>query len=332
MSDFEIDANLDCLSDDVAELATNAEDAGFDGIWSHETSHDAFLPLPIVAEHTTELEFGTRIALAFTRSPMELAYKAWDLARYSDGRFILGLGTQVRAHNERRFSVEWSAPNPRLREVIESLRHIWDVFQNGSRLDYEGEHYSFSLMTDAFNPGPIDNPDIPIYIAGVNEHNIRTAGELCDGLCMHSFNTPSYTEDVILPLVEEGVERGDRSLSDVDLSAKPFVITGDTEEALEERREEVRRRIAFYGSTPSYKDVLDHHGWLDVGRELHALSKEQKWEEMGELITDEMLHAFAIEAPVEDLNGEIEKQYDGVADRVVVSDLDPDQWERLFDS
>lgn len=332
MSDFKIDVNLHCLSDETAELAEAAEDAGFDGIWSHETSHDAFLPLPIVANHSTDLEFGSRIALAFTRSPMVLAYAAWDLARYSDGRFILGLGTQVKAHNERRFSIDWEAPNPRLREVIESLRHIWDVFQNDSKLNYEGEYYSFSLMTDVFNPGPIEHPDIPIYIAAVSEHNIRLAGELCDGLCMHSFNTPSYTEEVIAPLVEEGAEKGGRDLSDVALSAKPFIITGRDEEEIETRRKEVRERIAFYGSTPSYKDVLSHHGWLDTGKELHALSKEQKWEEMGELITDEMLEAFAIEAPIEEITSEIEARYGGIADRVVVSGLDHEVWGDILDS
>lgn len=178
---------------------------------------------------------------------MALAYTAWDLARFSDGRFVLGLGTQVKGHNERRFSVDWDAPGPRLREVLESLRHIFDVFQGETRLDYEGEHYAFSLMTETFDPGPIDH-EVPIYIAGVNEYNIRLAGELCDGLAMHPFNTPAYTEDVIAPTVKEGADRSDRSREEVALSASPFVITGEKSEECKRSRAEVRQRIAFYGS------------------------------------------------------------------------------------
>lgn len=332
MTKLVYDVGIDRLSNDTAALATAAEDAGFGALWSHETGHDPFLPLPVAAEHTSELEVGTRIATAFTRSPMVLAYTAWDLACYSDGRFVLGLGTQVRAHNERRFSVEWTAPNPRLREVVESLRHIWDVFQNDAMLSYEGEHYSFSLMTDTFDPGPIDHPDVPIYIAGVNEQNIRLAGELCDGLCMHSFNSPSYTDEVILPLVQEGVEMGDRSRSDIALSASPFLITGEDEAEREQRRQEVRRRIAFYASTPSYKDILAHHGWVDIGRELHELSKDQRWDEMADLITDEMLATFAIEAPLDGIIDEIEARYGDLADRVLVRGVDPEHWSALFES
>lgn len=319
MSDLQIDAMLPSLSAGAIEAARRAENLGFDTVWTHETSHDAFLPIPVAAEHTDRVGLGTRIALAFTRSPMVLAYLSWDLARYSDGRFVLGLGTQVKGHNERRFSVDWTAPGPRLREVVESLRHIWDVFQGRrERLDYEGEHYSFSLMTEFFDPGPIDHPDIPIYIAGVNEYNIRLAGELCDGLAMHSFNTPSYTEDVITPLVTEGASRGDRSIDDVNLSASPMVVTGSTEADMDAQREYVRERIAFYGSTRTYLDVLEHHGWGDVGRELHELSVAQRWDDMPDLVTDEMVSTFAIEAPPEDLLDEARAVYGGVVDQIVL--------------
>lgn len=319
MGDLKIDTDLPDLSDDSIDAAKTAEELGFDCIWNNETSHDAFLPLPLVAEHTDSLSFGTRISLAFTRSPMVLAYLGWDLARYSDGRFILGLGTQVKGHNERRFSVDWSAPGPRLREVIESIRHIWDVFQGeADELDYQCEEYSFSLMTDTFNPGPIDDPDIPIYIAGLNEYNIRLAGELCDGLALHSFNTLSYTEEVIKPMIEEGAERGDRSADDVAVSARPFIITGDSDEAMEEQREEVRRRIAFYGSTRTYHPVLEHHGWDEIGPKLHDLSTDQRWDEMADLVTDEIVDKFAVQAPLGDLRDELVRTYGGVADRVVL--------------
>ncbi|WP_226005113.1 TIGR03617 family F420-dependent LLM class oxidoreductase [Natrinema salinisoli] len=318
MSDLRIDAMVPGLSGDAGGAAARAEELGFDGVWTPETDNDAFLPHPLIADRTDEIRQGTRIALAFTRSPMALAYTAWDLARHTDGRFVLGLGTQVKGHNERRFSVDWESPGPRLREVVESLRHIFDVFQGGAELDYEGDHYSFSLMTETFDPGPIDHPDVPIYIAGVNEYNIRLAGELCDGLAMHPFNTPGYTDEVIAPTVAEGADRGDRSLEDVALSASPFVVTGETDEERERSRDEVRRRIAFYGSTRTYHDVLEHHGWRDVGEELHDLSREQRWDDMADLITDEMLSTFAIEAPPEELLAAARDTYGGIADRVVL--------------
>ncbi|ELY64960.1 TIGR03617 family F420-dependent LLM class oxidoreductase [Natrinema versiforme] len=318
MSDLRIDAMVPGLSNNAGGAAARAEELGFDGVWTPEMDNDAFLPHPVIADRTEEIQQGTRIALAFTRSPMALAYTVWDLAQYTDGRFVLGLGTQVKGHNERRFSVDWESPGPRLREVVESLRHIFDVFQGEADLEYEGEHYSFSLMTDNFNPGPIDHPDVPIYIAGVNEYNLRLAGELCDGLAMHAFNTPEYTDEVIAPTVAEGADRGERSLEDVSLSASPFVVTGETEEERERSRAEVRQRIAFYGSTRTYHDVLEHHGWTSVGEELHELSKDEKWEAMADLVTDEMIATFAIEAPPEELLTEARAVYGGIADRVVL--------------
>ena len=335
MSETKIDVKIDGLPCDVATHARLAEEAGVDCIWSHETAHDPFLPLPIAADHTEEAMLGTRIATSFTRSPMVLAQMAWNLQEYSDGRFILGLGPQVKAHNERRFSVdfEWKSPGPRLREVIESVRHIWDVFQGrADDLDYDGEFYQFSLITDNFNPGPIDHPEIPIYIAGVNEYNIGLAGELCDGLCMHGFNTPSYTREVIEPVLREGVERGGRSREDVSISASPFLITGRDAEERQRKREEVRRQIAFYASTPTYKSVMEHHGWVETGRELNGLIKDGRVDEMPELVTDEMLETFAVDAPIEEVPGAIEEKYGDVADRVLLPfDVEEDPyWEELF--
>jgi probable F420-dependent oxidoreductase len=336
MSDLKIDTNVHGLPRNAETLAEAAEEIGFDGIWSHETSHDAFMALPAIADHTSHLEFGTRIATAFTRSPMILAQEAWDLQAFSGGRFILGLGTQVKAHNERRFSVDfaWESPGPRLREVVESLRHIWDVFQGRTdELDYKGNFYQFELMSDTWNPGPIDHPDIPLYIAAVNEYNIRLAGELCDGICLHAFNTPSYTHEVIAPLLQEGADRTDRSADEVTVFANPFVITGRDDEEREERREEVRQRVAFYASTPTYKDVMTHHGWEDVGRELHGLSREGEWNEMTNLVTDEMLEVFAIEAPIDEVANAVRDEYGDVADRVLLSlDFDGEPyWETIVD-
>ena len=337
MSDLEIDASIynraehrNGLSNDVIDLATAAEDLGFDGVWSSETDCDAFLPLPLMAEHTDDIEIGTRIALSFTRSPMVLAYLCWDLARYSNGRFTLGLGTQVKGHNERRFDVEFESPGPRLRDVILALRHIWDVFQGEEdELDYDGAFHSFSLMTPFFNPGPIDHPDIPIHIAGVNEYNLRLAGELADGLAMHTFNTPEYIDEVIVPAVEEGCERGNRSIDDVELIANPLTITGRDEDEMEAAREHVREQIAFYGSTRTYHDVLALHGLKDVGQELHERSKQGEWKEMDEVVTDDIVDTFAIEAPIDELGDEIHRTYGNVVDRVLLSyDFDGEEYWR----
>lgn len=319
MTELRIDAHVPEVSDETIDAATTAEDFGFDAVWTAETAHDPFLPHPLIAEHTDEIDMGTQIATSFTRSPMVLAYTSWDIQRYSDGRFILGLGTQVKGHNERRFSVdfEWEQPGPRLREEVRAIKHIFDVFQGDEEdLDFDGEFYQFSLMTDTFRPEPIESDAPPIYVAGVNEYNIRTAGAVADGLCMHPFNTPKYTDEVIAPLVEDAASEAGRSLNDVDLVAGPFVITGTTDEEWERTKAEAKQRIAFYGSTRTYHDVFENHGFDDIGMELHELSKEGEWQEMAALIDDDVLDAFAIRADPEDLVDAVEEKYGGIADRV----------------
>ncbi|WP_436348542.1 TIGR03617 family F420-dependent LLM class oxidoreductase [Natronorubrum sp. FCH18a] len=319
MSDLNIDTLLPPLSEETIDVATEAERLGFDGAWSMENSNDGYLPHVLAAEHTTDLTVGTRIALSFTRSPMVTAQLAWDLARYSNGRFVLGLGTQVKGHNERRFSVDWDAPGPRLRETIESIRHIWDIFQGEEdELSYEGDHYSFSLMSERFNPGPIANPDIPVYIGGFNEYNLQLAGELADGLAIHPFGSQQYVTDVIMDYVETGAVRSGRDPDEVSILVSPLTITGETEAERDEARERVRRRVAFYGSTRTYHDALAVHGWKSIGDELHELSKEQRWDEMAELITDEMLAKFSVEAPPDELVEAATEMYSDVADRVVL--------------
>jgi probable F420-dependent oxidoreductase len=334
MSDLKIDVGIQGFSDETGELAAKAESFGFDGIFTPEVGVDPFLPLALVAEHTEDIELGTRIATSFTRSPMVLAYMAWNLQRYSQGRMILGLGTQVKGHNERRFSVdfEWERPGPRLREEVLALRHIFDVFQGeADDLDFDGEFFQFSLMTDEFNPGPIEEGPPDIWTAGVNEYMLKMAGEVADGLCMHGFNTPKYTEEVIAPHVAEGADIGDRDPDAVTLSASPFLVTGETEEERQAMLQEAKQRIAFYGSTRTYHDVLELHGWKDIGMELHELSKDDEWAEMTELVTDEMVDAFAIRAPPEDLADELLDSYGGVADRVQLQFDGSDYWADVLE-
>jgi|AntRauMinimDraft_4_1070384.scaffolds.fasta_scaffold00099_9 probable F420-dependent oxidoreductase len=333
MTDIKIDTSVKGLSSESAELARQAEDFGFDGVFTPETDEDPFLPLPLIAERTEDINIGTRIATAFTRSPMVMAYMAWDLQRFSDGQMILGLGTQVKGHNERRFSVDfdWEKPGPRLREEVLALRHIFDVFQgNEEELDFDGDFYQFSLMTEEFNPGPLESGPPKIWVAGVNEYMLKMAGDVADGLCMHAFNTPKYTEEVIKPLIETGAEIGDRDPNNVTLSASPFLITGETEDEREAMRQEAKQRIAFYGSTRTYHDVLEIHGWKDIGMELHELSKDGQWEEMTELVTADMVDAFAIEAPPDELADEILDKYGGIADRIQLAFDGSEYWNEVL--
>lgn len=318
MDDLKIDTMIGTRLNGAGNSAVNAEELGFDGAFTPTEDNDGFLSQPLIGNRTESIQLGTRIALAFTRSPMSLAYSTWELARFTNGRFILGLGTQVKGHNERRFSVEWSNPGPRLREVIEALRHIFKVFQEGIDLDYQGKYHQFSLMTEKFNPGPIENPNIPIWIAAVNEYNIRTAGKLCDGLAMHPFNTPKYMDEVIAPTVAEEVGSNDRSMEDVELSASPLVITGETEAIINRERENVRRQISFYGSTRTYHDVLEAHGWKHIGEKLHELSQKQRWDDMADLVTDEMVATFAIEAKPDEIITVARETYGDVADRIIL--------------
>jgi probable F420-dependent oxidoreductase len=229
---------------------------GFNTLWSAETVHDPFLPGPLVAEHTQKLKFGTAIAVSFGRSPATMAYTAWDLAQTSRGRFILGLGTQVRAHIERRFGLPWpDSPLDKLREQVAAIRAFWKTWQTGERLNYRAEYYQLTLMSPFFNPGPIDFPEIPIYIAGVNSGMARLAGEVADGFLVHPFHSPRYLQEVILPAIEHGTSKTGRTRDAVSVSVTAFIITSS------EERESARQQIAFYASTPSYRAVMALHGW-----------------------------------------------------------------------
>ncbi len=300
----------------VAAIARQVEAYGFAALWTSETSHNPFLPLTHAAAATERIELGTAIAVAFPRSPMITAQIAWDLAAQSNGRFILGLGTQVKPHIEKRFSTEWTAPAPRLREYIASLRAIWNSFQTGAPLRYRGEHYKFSLLTPFFSPGGIDHPDIPIYIAGVNEYLCRLAGETCQGFHVHPFHTVRYLKELVIPNVERGAQQAGRPRSDCALSCAVFVVTGKDAQEMEDNAGLVRAQIAFYASTPSYKPIMDMHGWGDLAVRLNELSREGRWAEMGDLIGDDMLNQFAVMAPADELAAAVKQRYEGLLDRV----------------
>ena len=316
----------------IGEYAREMEEIGYDSIITPEVGHDPFLPLMIVAEHTQRLRFGTGVAIAFPRSPFAMAQMAWDLQRYSGGRFMLGLGTQVKGHNERRYSTPWPAPpGPRLREYILCLKAIFNTFQTNERPNYQGKWYQFTLISPFFNPGPNPNGGVPIYISAVNKYNCRLVGELCDGIRMHGFNTPKYTREVIIPSIVEGAKKAGRRLSDIDVVGGSFLVTGKDEEEVEKAKAPVKQQIAFYGSTRSYLPVLECHGWGEVGMRLYRLSIEGKWAEMASEISDEMLYEFAIVGTYDEVVPKIKERYLGV-----VSTLDfgfgiqtPEQAERL---
>jgi probable F420-dependent oxidoreductase len=298
---------------EYAEQARRLEEIGYDSIVTPEAGHDPFLPLMTIAEHTQNVRFGTAVAIAFPRSPMVTAQIAWDLQRYSSGRFILGLGTQVKGHNERRYSTPWpSPPGPRLRDYILTMKAIFKTFQTGARPDHQGPHYQFTLISPFFNPGPNQVGDVPIYISAVNRYNCRLVGELCDGIRLHAFNTPKYTSEVIIPAIEEGAKKAGRNLSDIDIVGGAFVITGKNEEEVERAKAPVRQQLSFYGSTRAYFPVLEVHGWEDTGQKLFRLSMEGKWPEMAQSITDEMLEQFAIIGTYDELVPKIKERYSGV--------------------
>jgi probable F420-dependent oxidoreductase len=308
------DANLPPISlNEVPALARAVEDIGFDALWTSETQHDPFLPCALIAEHTRRLCLGTAIAVSFARSPANLAQMAWDLAAQSGGRFILGLGTQVRAHIERRFGMPWpESVTGKLREQILAIRAFWNSWQNGTKLNFRGEYYKLTLMSPFFNPGPIAEPNVPIYIAGVNPGLARLAGEVCDGFVVHPFHSPRYLNEIIVPAVTSGLQKAGRKRSEVSVSVTAFVATTP------EQRESARSQIAFYASTPSYRPVMDLHGWRDAAGQLSALAARSQWDAMAALVSDEMLDAFCLTAAEAGLPTALKARYDGLADRLAL--------------
>jgi probable F420-dependent oxidoreductase len=296
--------------------AQKAENAGYDAVWSAETGHDPFLPLAIAAEHTERIELGTGIAVAFGRTPMTTANVGWDLNLYSQGRFLLGLGSQIKPHIEKRYSMPWSHPAPRMREFISALRAIWSCWQDGTKLDFRGDFYTHTLMTPFFNPGPNDYGPPKVFLAAVGEGMTRVAGEVADGMLVHGFTTERYLREVTLPAVEVGLASSGRRRAEFQLSYPAFVVTGDTEDQISAAVSGTRKQIAFYASTPAYRPVLELHGWGDLQPELNTLSKRGEWDEMGRRISDEILDAFAVKGTPEMIPGLLQRRFGDVVDRI----------------
>lgn len=309
-----LDANLPQVSlKDVPGIAMWAEDLGFDALWTSETRHDPFLPCTLIAEHTSRLRFGTAIAVSFARSPATIAYLAWDLAAQSHGRFILGLGTQVRAHIERRFGMPWpQSVTHKLGEQIRAIHALWDCWQQGTKLNFRGQYHRLTLMSPFFNPGPIAEPHVPIYIAGVNAGLARLAGELCEGFVVHPFHSPRYLQDVILPALGQGAGKAGRERDQIAVSVTAFVAASPS------AREQARAQIAFYASTPSYRPVMALHGWGHVAEQLSAHAARGEWDRLPGLITDEMLEQFCLVSNASELADSLQARYRGLAARLSV--------------
>jgi len=306
---------------DAAAFADRAKTLGFDGVFTAEANHDPFLPLAAAAASVPDLDYGTAIAVAFARSPMVTAMAAWDLSAATNGRFILGLGTQIKAHITRRFSMEWSAPGPRLREYVEAIRAIWETWQHGTPLRFRGHFYQHTLSAPFFEPPALPHSPPRVFIAGVGPFMARVAGQVCDGLHVHPFHTVKYLDEVILPNVERGAAERDRPADTIALAAPVMVATGHSREEIDASRRAVARQIAFYASTPAYKRVLDLHGW-EVGPELTRLSVRGEWDAMTDVVPDAMVDAIAVSGPVDSIAPQIRRRYGDRLARVSLYALD----------
>jgi probable F420-dependent oxidoreductase len=321
----------------VQQVAQRVEAAGFDALWLPEASQPVFSMCSAAALATSSLRLGTGVAVAFPRSPMLTAQAAWMLAEATQGRFIVGLGTQVRAHIERRFSAPFDHPGPRMREYIQAMRAIYAAFRGEAKLDFAGEFYSFSLLNPMWSPGPIAYPDPPIYVAGVRPWMLQMIGEVADGLLVHPLNTTTYLDDVVVPAVRQGEQAAGRPPGTVAFVCPVMTAVSDDEEVRERQRDDIRARLAFYGSTPGYGVVFDSSGWFGVGERLNALQRQSDFGAMTATITDEMLDALAITSTWDDLPAKLLDRFgDRAADIVCYSvlehwDDDPDSLGRWQD-
>ena len=294
----------------VPQIAQSIEKLGFDALWIPETTQSPHLAMALAAQATSTIELGTGITVAFARSPMLTAYEAWGLAHLSDGRFMLGLGSQIKVHIAKRFGMTWDKPGPRMREYIQAIHAAWQTFQTNARLNFRGDYYTLAFSNPMFQPAPIDHPDIPVYLAAVGPYMCRVAGELCNGVHVHAFHTMQYLQEVTLPRIKEGLQKSGRSRADITLNSAIFVATNDAEKVL------AKTQIAFYASTPAYRGVLDVHGWGDLQDNLIAMTRRGKWNEMHTLISDEMLATVGVVADAADLGQAVRERYDGVLDRI----------------
>jgi probable F420-dependent oxidoreductase len=316
-SRLKLDGGIPNRLADAAGAARDLERRGYDGGWTAETSHDPFMPLLLAAEHTSRLELGTNIAVAFARNPMIVANIGWDLQAYSQGRFVLGLGTQIQPHIEKRFSMPWSHPARRMREFVSALRAIWSAWADGTKLRFEGDFYTHKIMTPMFTPEPHPHPPPKVFIAAVGEAMTEMCGEVADGHLGHPMVSKRYLDEVTMPALQRGVQRSGRSRGDFEVSAEVLVATGENDAELADATAAVRKQIAFYGSTPAYRRVLEVHGWGDLQTELHRQSLDGAWDEMGSLIDDEMLAAFAVVGPVDAVAAGLRHRCEGSVDRVL---------------
>ena len=312
---MKIDGSLTPDLNQVPEYIKKMETQGYDGVGTAEMNHDPFFPLLLAAEHSEKIELATGIAVAFARSPMILANLGHDLNAYSRGRFTLGLGSQIRPHITKRFSMQWGAPAPQMRELVLAMRAIWANWYEGEPLRFEGKYYNHTLMTPAFTPQDKQYGPPRVTLAAVGPIMTEVAGEVADGLIIHPFSNEKYIREVTLPAVERGLAKSGRSRGDFEISYTPFIISGKNEETFEKEKLAARNRMAFYGSTPAYKNVLGVHGWGEMQPELNGMSKQGKWQEMGELITDEMLNVFGIVDEPGNIVAEFKSRYADVVDR-----------------
>jgi probable F420-dependent oxidoreductase len=304
---------------DAGPFAAAAEEAGFDAVMTAELNHDVFTPLAFAALATERIELTPSIAVAFPRSPAVVASQAWDLHANSNGRFVLGLGSQVRGHNERRFGIAWSPPAPRLRDYVRALRAIWRCWETGEKLDYRGEHYKLTLMTPDFSPEPTGLPVVPVTIAAVGEAMLRVAGEVCDGVRLHPLCSRRYVEEVALPRLAEGMRRSGRSRAHFEVFGGGFVVTGPDHKTVAEGIEWVRKRVAFYGSTRSYLPILALHGLDELGLKLRAMSLAGRWNEMAGEVSDDVVRIFAACGTYDEITKTIDMRYGGIADSIEIN-------------
>jgi probable F420-dependent oxidoreductase len=303
----------------VGPAARAIEQAGYDGVTTQENKHDPFLSLAVAGTTTERLELHTGIAIAFARSPMSVANMGWDLAASTGGRFTVGLGSQIRAHNERRFSVPWSAPAPRMREYVQSLRAIWGAWKGDGKLNYEGQHYRFTLMTPNFVPEPFDAPAPRIEIAAVGPAMLKVAAEECDGVKLHVFCTRKYLSDAIMPVLQAGLAKAGRPRERFEIMGGGFLVTGPDDAAVAKLFEWVRYRVAFYGSTPAYYPVFAVHGLEDLGRKLNEMTRAGKWNEIAKQVPDDVVHLFAAVGRHDQITKAIEQRFGGLVDAINAS-------------
>jgi probable F420-dependent oxidoreductase len=297
----------------VGEDARLAEELGYDGVITEETKEDAYVVMALAAQATSRVSLATAVAVAFPRSPTITAQAAWSLQRLSRGRFVLGLGSQVKGHIERRFGVKWSAAGPWLRDYVRAVRAVWDCWQNGTKLDFDSEHYRLNLMVPLFAPAPLDHPHIPIQLAAVNPFMCQVAGEVADGIRAHPIATPRYIREVMLPAARKGAEKAGRDFSQFAICVMPLVATAETKSALDPEIRDVRARVAFYASTPAYLAAFETQGHGEAARQLQALSRVQRWEEMPALVDDEMLDAYAVIGAHDEIAAKLKARFAGLA-------------------